>query len=336
MVFQAVVDRVEKGLRPLNPARDLPQLADLIEDAFGAELSGEGERVLREIRFLGMLGPLNLFITGAQTEETDIFTGLVWVQDGKIVGNVTVNRPTGHPRRWQISNVAVHSSYRRQGIARKLVEAAIEMVLYRGGSVAYLYVRDDNMPARHLYQSLGFVEVDRTTDLALTRLVPRRDAAPVCLRPLTLQESDRLYRLVLDADGRGRQWLYPPHRGQYVFSKGELFFRRLESWLAGKVETRWGAFSGAELDAGVILNTTFGLNTRAHRLKLWTRADCPDRVRDAVAQDILSILAARGLAVGARRPVHVSLPLREFRVIEALLQRGFDKRRTLILTRLNL
>ena len=41
-------------------------------------------------------------------------------------GNVTLSRPSGHARRWQLSNVAVLDAYRGRGIGRKLVETAIE------------------------------------------------------------------------------------------------------------------------------------------------------------------------------------------------------------------
>ena len=135
------------GIRPLNPGRDLGQLADLVENAFGDELSTSGARVIREIRLLSKLGPLNYLLLGMSSEVDGMFTGFVWEQDGRVVGNVTVNRPTGHPHKWQISNVAVLDVYRRQGIGRSLVEAAVDLIVRRGGRSAYLFARDDNPSA---------------------------------------------------------------------------------------------------------------------------------------------------------------------------------------------
>ncbi|MBN1580716.1 MAG: GNAT family N-acetyltransferase [Anaerolineae bacterium] len=331
MVFPLISPRIEKGLRPLNPGRDLGQLADLIENAFGDELSVDGARVLRDLRFLAWLGPLNFFATGAQSEDEGIFTGFVWVQDGRVVGNVTVNRPSGHARRWQISNVAVLEGYRRQGIARQLVEAAIELILERGGDVAYLYVREDNPAAQHLYQGLGFVEVDRSTDLELFDYPQVQPQAPAYLRALASQEGAQLSNLVSEAEGAGNRWLYEIRRSQYVWSADERAFRWLESLLTGEVETQWGiGEDGCILDAGVVLCARYGLNRKSHRLKLWIRPALRGEIEDCLIQDVLAVLAHK-----PKRSVQVTLPAVESAAIEALIQHGFHKHRTLILMRMN-
>ncbi len=55
-----------------------------------------------------------------------------------------------------IANVAVHPNHRRRGIARALVNAAIEQG--RSLSRLTLEVRESNAAAIALYQSLGFVK----------------------------------------------------------------------------------------------------------------------------------------------------------------------------------
>ena len=56
-----------------------------------------------------------------------------------------------------LNTLAVDAAYRRQGIARRLWAAASEMV--QGiCTVCYLEVRESNLPARTLYESLGFVQ----------------------------------------------------------------------------------------------------------------------------------------------------------------------------------
>ncbi len=45
-----------RGLRPLDPRHDLPQVADLIERAFAGELDPSGQAALRELRLIGRLG----------------------------------------------------------------------------------------------------------------------------------------------------------------------------------------------------------------------------------------------------------------------------------------
>ena len=69
------------------------------------------------------------------------------------VGSQTVCEET------DMMNVAVTGQYRRKGIAEKLVLALIAELQKRGSHCLTLEVRDSNMPARMLYEKLGFVSV---------------------------------------------------------------------------------------------------------------------------------------------------------------------------------
>ncbi len=55
-----------------------------------------------------------------------------------------------------ILNLAVVPSFRRQGIARRLVLAAIKLAGGKGAKRAFLEVRASNAAAQKLYSSLGF------------------------------------------------------------------------------------------------------------------------------------------------------------------------------------
>lgn len=55
-----------------------------------------------------------------------------------------------------INNVAVRSSYRRLGIAKKLLETALNEAAGKGAQVAFLEVRAGNAPAQALYERCGF------------------------------------------------------------------------------------------------------------------------------------------------------------------------------------
>ena len=55
-----------------------------------------------------------------------------------------------------ITNIAVHSKYRRQGIAKKLVNEMIKLCDSHGISYILLEVRANNIPAQKLYESFGF------------------------------------------------------------------------------------------------------------------------------------------------------------------------------------
>ena len=57
---------------------------------------------------------------------------------------------------WEIINLMVVASYRRQGFARMLMEAALTEVKATQGHTVFLGVRFQNVPAQFLYISLGF------------------------------------------------------------------------------------------------------------------------------------------------------------------------------------
>jgi predicted N-acetyltransferase YhbS len=277
------------------------------------------------------LGPLNYLFAG--TNEVDgLFTGFIWEQDGQVVGNVTVNRPTGHPHRWQISNVAVLDTYRRQGIGQRLVEAAIDLIARRGGRSAYLFVRDDNPPALQLYRSLGFVKVDETTELKLD--VPFSVSRPVSLhtlQPLGPTQGQALYELVRRAVAPGHYWLYSVRRNRYVLSADERLLRWLESLLTGETELRWGVAEHGVLYAATVLRATRLWNLRPHRLQLWIHPNWRERIAEPLADDVISILSGQ-----SRRPTYVSVPACEERAAAALIGVGFRQVKTLVLMRLDL
>ena len=331
MAVRLIGSEMQSGIRPLNPARDLGQLADLIENAFGAELTEGGQRILREIRILSWLGPLNYVLAASEPETDSMFTGFVWVADGHVVGNVTVNRPTGNTYRWQISNVAVLDRYRRQGIGRQLVEAAVEYAENRSGQTAYLFVRDDNPPAIQLYHSLGFAEVDSTTELKWRPSPQPRAGSLLDPDPLPIAQGEALYRLVRAAEGTGRRWLYGIRRAQYVTSAEEQFGRWLESLFTGEAEYRWGVGDGRELQAAAILKHTRLWNRGPHRLQLWVHPNARGQVEGALAQDVVRILSGK-----ASRTTYVALPDCEQAAIDALMEVGFTEVRTLTLMRRDL
>jgi ribosomal-protein-alanine N-acetyltransferase len=60
-----------------------------------------------------------------------------------------------------ITNLAVHPEWRRRGVARKLLGAALIEGVSRGVILAFLEVRPSNTRALALYESLGFQVIGR-------------------------------------------------------------------------------------------------------------------------------------------------------------------------------
>jgi ribosomal-protein-alanine N-acetyltransferase len=76
------------------------------------------------------------------------------VASGKALAGFLVAR-TLTEGEYEILNLAVALDFRREGVARRLLQAYLESVK---GSV-YLEVRESNAAARNLYKSMGFQEV---------------------------------------------------------------------------------------------------------------------------------------------------------------------------------
>ena len=78
-----------------------------------------------------------------------------WVaeREGRVVGFLCF-RMIGEEA--ELLNLAVLPSCRRQGIAFRLMEQALREATERGAAAMFLEVRDSNVPARRLYERLGF------------------------------------------------------------------------------------------------------------------------------------------------------------------------------------
>jgi ribosomal-protein-alanine N-acetyltransferase len=78
------------------------------------------------------------------------------------LGDVPLRRVVGYIVCWIVSdemhilNLAVDQSFRRRGIARKLVLTALKRAYQKGVKRAFLEVRSSNTVAKKLYSDLGF------------------------------------------------------------------------------------------------------------------------------------------------------------------------------------
>ena len=80
--------------------------------------------------------------------------GFVWTENGRTVGMIHCNFVLDE---LTLNTLCVAPEYRRQGIAKRLWEAVCEM-MQGVCTVCYLEVRESNLAARTLYESLGFVQ----------------------------------------------------------------------------------------------------------------------------------------------------------------------------------
>ena len=226
----------ENGLRPLIPSRDLQGVATLIEDVFASQLDQAGRSALREMHRMGRMGLLLSIADYINPDVNTHLNGFVWVEDGQIVGNITVSRNSPLSKHWFISNVAVAHSYRKQGIATALMIAAIEFAKEMNGLEISLQVRQGNTSAINLYQSFGFRHITATSYLHLPLIVGTLSAAfpetlTVRRHKLNLHDTSNAYTLARQAVPPSVQSERPLRQSQFRLSKPELrftnFWRRL-------------------------------------------------------------------------------------------------------------
>jgi ribosomal protein S18 acetylase RimI-like enzyme len=83
--------------------------------------------------------------------------------NGKIAGLVTcfINFSTFKAKKYlNIHDIIIQKEYRSAGIGRKLMEKCIDIANERELCKVTLEVREDNLNAKTLYESLGFKETD--------------------------------------------------------------------------------------------------------------------------------------------------------------------------------
>ncbi len=309
----------ESGPRPLDIRRDLRQVAALIEEAFGPELDAAGWAALRELRMTAFLSPVLGLLAPPGQRPNDILNGFVWVEDGRIVGNVTVQRIPQFPSRYIIANVAVKKGYRGRGIASELMRLTLDYIARQGGAWAVLQVREDNAIARGMYQRLSFAEIMVEHRLQIP-FIPDVPAIPLPSEDVELRLlSDEDWRHVRHLSSRAlpelARWWLPTRSAGFRNSSSSGIQRRLSRLLRVGHKVRWGLFLGSEL-AGVVDVDVLTYNE--HRIDILLHPD----LREAWSRPLLA-RALRYLQAYPDRPVNAILYDYQQPAIEALYDFGF-------------
>jgi len=147
---------LHRGIRPVEPRRDMAALAGLIERAFSERLEPSGQRMILGMKIVAQAGRLGWFIGRWFLPPAAYPQGFVWEEDGDVVGNASLLPVRGFQQRWVMANVVVKPEYQRRGIARALVLASIDLARRSGGRRIMLQVDRDNQGARTLYENLEF------------------------------------------------------------------------------------------------------------------------------------------------------------------------------------
>lgn len=317
----------ESGIRPFDIGRDLRPVAELIADAFTNELDPRGLAALREMRIMSHLSGLLKLLSRSTGELDDVFTGYVWVEEGRIVGNITVQRADKYGNRWQIANVAVAPAYRGRGIARRLLREALRHVEAADGRWAVLQVYDHNSVARNLYARAGFEEVGSMAELELRRL-PEVEPPPSLhgFRTFSSSQWQPLYELATNQLNAQAQWWRSIRRSDFQVTLEQQFSEWFWQAMGRRRIFRRCIQSVRRYEAALILSAERWRST--HELEFWVRPEQYGMYERYLVQWTLSTLQEY-----PRWPVKVSVSGGHQAALDALQFYGFHWRQSLITMR---
>ncbi len=306
-----------RGVRPVDPTRDLPAIVELIALGFANELDPEGQKILAEMR----QSVYGRSFRSWMTNNDYVPAGFVWVENGEVVGNLSLRSALpGESLGQMIGNVVVHPDYRGRGIGRALVEAAITAAQRQGYRWIGLEVRENNPVAFHMYSRLGFEAVGKQQHLLRPAELPWPPDEAVSLPWRVSKPRDRLLWLQLACAiyPRRQQLVLEIRPSHYVFGG---FERRLNRWFEGEREEAW-LYGDQEARLALRINTD-----RRYHFHNWEILVHP-------AEDTLGAQAVVVKALQATRrfppwPV-IALVADQQPLLEALFNVGFQVHRTLV------
>lgn len=331
MVNVALGERIaHPNIRRLDPLRHLRQVADVIEEGFGPDLSHTGRKALREMRWLSRLGPLLWWLVAASPDFREYHSGFVWLEGGRVVGTMNITRPGPFSRRWFVSNVAVRTAHRGRGIGRTLMQTGLAWAQAQGGEAVFLRVKRSNQAAFSLYESLGFQALHDAVEFTLDR-VPRVRRIPaqsgIEIAPYRRRQWPQVRDLARAAIPPDLRWLEAVNVQNFDPALGQ---RLAEAWTdltTGQTVERWVASRGERVVAA--LSIQIARQRGVHTLGLHVHPEHRGQVEEA----LLSQAMVR-LWPFCEQTTAIGLPLGDDLVRQTLQRYGFVARKTLTLMRL--
>lgn len=150
-------------LRAFNLQKDVDVMIPLIKSAFhypeNDQWSLSADEITNFADAFSLLSKMHLvFQIGGLFNPIlkDVMCGYIWEEGQQAVGLVNLSPVGMDSQTWTIGNVAVLPEYRRKGIARQLIEAAVNLARQHQVKNLVLEVIAGNLPAVTLYENLGF------------------------------------------------------------------------------------------------------------------------------------------------------------------------------------
>jgi len=174
-------------------SRDLTRLLEIRRKSLAKEFEifGFNEERLRKQFRLYRLTRMFERLTGSV-----FFRVYVGEVDDLVVGITCLSK---NDEFWHISMVMVDPEYRRRGYGRSLVSKACSDAKSFRAKGAILYVFEDNVPAKNLYKSLGFIKFERRAYFHMDARKLDEKKIPLGYKLLRINVFDRNALRVTDA-----------------------------------------------------------------------------------------------------------------------------------------
>lgn len=304
---------VPDGMHAFLPWRDLTAVIGLLELGFGHDLDARDRRWLSDMA-ASASGPWGVLSRVFAATDRG-FKGYVWYAGGRLVGNASLMHADADL--WVIANVTTHPDFRRHGIARRLMGAALDAARSAGARQVQLQVRTDNTAAQALYLDMGFWRMNTAATLRMAGVPPARPTAndpTIALGRLGRADLPAARRLLgraggLDRGGPTALTVQAIDRAGWIDA--------LDDWLEGKSRTAWYTRADGDLRGILALQTV--RERGPHRIDLAVEPRWSGRVEPPLLDAALSVLARnrRGFEVEAE------IETRRTATIAALRDAGF-------------
>ncbi len=283
----------------------------------------EQESVLDMLRTAKKLWPIFRVLFLISPSMKDMMLGYVWEEDGKRIGTANIGR-RGKSDTWMVSNVAVLPDHRRKGIARKLVEACLQLGQERGAKKIILDVIDGNLPAQQLYEKLGFVNYTGSTTLEYESATsPSELAWPsgYTISPYSASEWKPRFEMTARIAPPIVQDYEPVVESAFRPPLAALIMIPLMSRLTGAIARRYKVLLA---DGKIVAVGRLDARTKKGGLNnVFVRVD---PAHAEVTMPLLTQLIREIVEISPGRKIEIEIPSWQTHVMEAAQQIGFHRR----------
>lgn len=306
----------DSHIRIMDVRYDLEEVANLIETCFSSTMDEDGYAYLRQMRKSAQDARMLQWVTTYLEDYLMPISGLVWVEDQKIIGNLTlIPMEKDQKKIFLIANVSVLPEFRGRGISKILTNAALRYIINQGVSSAWLQVRDDNPIAYRLYQETGFiVRASRTTWHGNTHKKVCIPESGFSITPTYPSDWETQYRMLLRAYNREVTWNLPVN----LTALKPTWMNQISKILYGEKIRGYALRSGNEFLGSITWETA-----RTWADNLWPACDVANQ--DLILRNLLPYILA---TVRSSRPQAVNYPAGQAE--ETFENAGFHKHVTLV------